>query len=335
MARPIGTRTIALDRPPYLAAYAAVVGEKEGNGPLRGTFDVVSADSHFGQKTWELAEAQMQRLAIDTAARKAGTQTEQLDLILSGDLLNQCVGSSLALASSGTPFLGLYGACSTLAEGLALGACLLDGGTARTLAAAASSHFCTAERQYRFPLAYGGQRTPTAQWTATAAGAVVLGCVPKRVRVTHVTFGRMVEMGVTDANNMGAAMAPAAYDTLTALLRDTGTAPADYDCILTGDLARVGSGLLTELFRRDGIDLTPVYHDCGNLLYRPEQDVHAGGSGCGCSAAVLCGDILRRMEAGTLRRVVFAGTGALMSPVSVQQGQAIAGICHAVVLQGE
>lgn len=334
MAKRIGKRTIAFERMPFIAAHAAVVGTKEDNGPLKGTFDAVSQDSHFGQKTWELAEAEMQKQAIETAVQKAGLQMSDLDLLMSGDLLNQCVSSSLASVSSNVPFAGLYGACSTMAEGLALGACLFDGGAAETLVAAASSHFCAAERQYRFPLAYGGQRTPTAQWTATAAGAAVLSKKKSRVRITHAVIGQMVDMGVKDANNMGAAMAPSAYDTLHHLFADTGTGPEDYDRILTGDLARMGGGLLAELFRRDGVDITPTYGDCGTLLYGDDQDVHAGGSGCGCSAAVLCGDILRKMESKQLKRVVFAGTGALMSPTSLQQGQSIAGVCHAVVLEG-
>lgn len=334
MAKRQGCRTVSFDHPVYVSAHAAIVGQKEGEGPLQGTFDMVSGDTHFGQKTWELAESRMQRIAIETAAGKAGLNLSDLDFILAGDLLNQCIGSSMASVSSNIPFIGLYGACSTMAEGLAVGACLVDGGAARRLCAAASSHFCAAERQYRFPLAYGGQRTPTAQWTATAAGAAVLTHDRTPVRITHALFGQMVDLDVTDANNMGAAMAPAAYDTLTHLFEDTGTQPSDYDRILTGDLARVGSALLRDLFGRDGVDLGTTYDDCGVLLYDTEQDVHAGGSGCGCSAAVLCGDILDRMERGALHRVIFAGTGALMSPTSVQQGQGIAGICHAVILEG-
>ncbi len=334
MAKRLGRRTIALDCPVYLTSHAAVVGQKEGEGPLQGSFDLVSDDAHFGEKTWELAEARMQRTAIDTAVTKANLQLSDLDFLLAGDLLNQCIGSSMASVTSNIPFIGLYGACSTMAEGLAVGSCLVDGGAARTLCAAASSHFCAAERQYRFPLAYGGQRTPTAQWTATAAGAVVLTNQPAHIRVSHVTFGQMVDLDVTDANNMGAAMAPAAYDTLSHLFADTGTSPSDYDRILTGDLARVGSKLLQELFARDQIDLGAQYDDCGVLLYSMAQDIHSGGSGCGCSAAVLCGDILRRMDKGMLKRVIFAATGALMSPTSVQQGQGIAGICHAVILEG-
>lgn len=334
MAKRQGCRTVNFDHPVYVSAHAAIVGQKEGEGPLQGTFDMVSGDTHFGQKTWELAESRMQRIAIETAAGKAGLNLSDLDFILAGDLLNQCIGSSMASVSSNIPFIGLYGACSTMAEGLAVGACLVDGGAARRLCAAASSHFCAAERQYRFPLAYGGQRTPTAQWTATAAGAAVLTHDRTPVRITQALFGQMVDLDVTDANNMGAAMAPAAYDTLTHLFEDTGTQPSDYDRILTGDLARVGSALLRDLFKRDGVDLGTTYDDCGVLLYDTEQDVHAGGSGCGCSAAVLCGDILDRMERGALHRVIFAGTGALMSPTSVQQGQGIAGICHAVILEG-
>ena len=289
MAKRLGRRTIALDPPVYLSAHAAIVGQKEGEGPLQGTFDLVSGDTQFGQKTWELAEANMQRIAIETAAGKAGLSVADFDMILAGDLLNQCIGSSLASVRSNVPFVGLYGACSTMAEGLAVGSCLMNSGAARCLCAAASS---------------------------------------------HVVFGQIVDMDVTDANNMGAAMAPAAYDTLSHLFEDTNTQPSDYDRILTGDLARVGSRLLRDLFARDQIDLGQPYDDCGVLLYGSAQDVHAGGSGCGCSAAVLCGDILDRMERGALHRVIFAGTGALMSPTSVQQGQGIGGICHAVILEG-
>ena len=335
MTQHIGQRTLRFDNPPAILGHAAVVGAKEASGPLRGGFDVVGQDSRFGQKSWELAESRMQKTALETAAKKAGLPLDGMDAILAGDLLNQCIGSAFASVESGVPYLGLYGACSTMAEGLAVGSCLLDGGGFHRLAAAASSHFCSAERQYRFPLAYGGQRPPTAQWTATAAGAVILGRSPSRVRVTHAVIGRMVDLGVKDANNMGAAMAPAAYDTLSALLSDLDVQPDAFDGIYTGDLADVGASLLVRLFARDGIDITPVYSDCGSMLYGDNQDVHAGGSGCGCSAAVLCGPLLRRLQEGALTRLVFAGTGALMSPTSVQQGQSIAGICHAVVIERE
>ena len=334
MIRRIGQRTLQLEDQPFLLAHAAAVGKKEGDGPLGAQFDFVTEDDRMGQKSWELAESELQKTAIETALKKGGLQKSDLDLILAGDLLNQCIGSFLASMQSDVPYLGQYGACSTMAQGLALGACLVESGAARRLVASASSHFCSAERQYRFPLAYGGQRTPTAQWTATAAGAAVLGRQGNgHIRITHALFGKMVEMGVKDANNMGAAMAPAAYDTLSTLLADLGAQPNDFDCIVTGDLGHVGADLLLTLLREARIDLSPVYSDCGSLLFGDTQDAHAGGSGCGCSAAVLCGPLLRDMQAGKIHRLVFAGTGAMMSPTSVQQGQPIAGICHAVVIE--
>lgn len=340
MIKRIGKRTLALENRPYLLGHAAAVGKKEGEGPLGERFDYVAKNDRMGQRSWELAESELQKTAIRLALRKATLPERSLDLILAGDLLNQCIGSFLASMHANVPYLGQYGACSTMAQGLALGGCLVESGAADRLLAAASSHFCSAERQYRFPLAYGGQRTPTAQWTATAAGAAVLGSEPVPngaepcdVRVTHVLFGKMVEMGVKDAANMGAAMAPAAADTLSALLDDLGAQPRDFDCIVTGDLGHIGADLLLTLLRGDSIDLSPVYSDCGSLIFGDEQDAHAGGSGCGCSAAVLCGPLLRDMHRGKIHRLVFAGTGAMMSPTSVQQGQPIAGICHAVVLE--
>lgn len=340
MIKRIGKRTLALENRPYLLGHAAAVGKKEGEGPLGERFDYVAKNDRMGQRSWELAESELQKTAIRLALRKATLPERSLDLILAGDLLNQCIGSFLASMHANVPYLGQYGACSTMAQGLALGGCLVESGAADRLLAAASSHFCSAERQYRFPLAYGGQRTPTAQWTATAAGAAVLGSEPVPngaepcdVRVTHVLFGKMVEMGVKDAANMGAAMAPAAADTLSALLDDLGAQPRDFECIVTGDLGHIGADLLLTLLRGDSIDLSPVYSDCGSLIFGDEQDAHAGGSGCGCSAAVLCGPLLRDMHRGKIHRLVFAGTGAMMSPTSVQQGQPIAGICHAVVLE--
>ena len=340
MIKRVGKRTLALENRPYLLGHAAAVGKKEGEGPLGERFDYVAKNDRMGQRSWELAESELQKTAIRLALRKATLPEHSLDLILAGDLLNQCIGSFLASMHANVPYLGQYGACSTMAQGLALGGCLVESGAANRLLAAASSHFCSAERQYRFPLAYGGQRTPTAQWTTTAAGAAVLGSEPVPngaepcdVRVTHVLFGKMIEMGVKDAANMGAAMAPAAADTLSALLEDLGAEPRDFDCIVTGDLGHIGADLLLTLLRGDNIDLSPVYSDCGSLIFGDEQDAHAGGSGCGCSAAVLCGPLLRDMHRGKIHRLVFAGTGAMMSPTSVQQGQPIAGICHAVVLE--
>ena len=283
----------------------------------------------------ELHPGYMQQAAVRMAANKCGLPVSALDLMIAGDLLGQCVASSYAARSTQVPYLGVYGACSPMIEGLLLAGCMIDGGYAQRVCAAASSHFCTAERQYRFPLAYGGQRTPTAQWTATAAGACIVSHadVQASVRLTHACFGKICDLGVTDANNMGAAMAPAAYNTIRTLLSDTGTHPGDYDVIYTGDLGRVGSRLLCTMAQDDSIVLADKHQDCGILLFSEKQDVHAGGSGCGCVASVLCAHILPKLAAGELRRVIVAATGALMSPTSVQQGESIPGICHAAVLE--
>ena len=333
MIKRIGKRTLALENRPYLLGHAAAVGKKEGEGPLGERFDYVAKNDRMGQRSWELAESELQKTAIRLALRKATLPERSLDLILAGDLLNQCIGSFLASMHANVPYLGQYGACSTMAQGLALGGCLVESGAADRLLAAASSHFCSAERQFRLPLEYGGQRTPTAQWTVTGAGALLLTSEGEGPYVTHVTTGRIRDAGVTDANNMGAAMAPAAYETLRAHFADTGRTPADYAAIITGDLGKIGHEILTDLFLRDGVDLGVCSTDCGMLIFNPEtQDVHAGGSGCGCSASVLCGHILQRMTCGDWPRVLFAATGALMSPTTSQQGESIPGICHAVVL---
>ena len=269
MARRIGKYTIAFDNSPEICGYAAVVGKKEGNGPLKGCFDVIKQDAKCNQKSWELAESKMQQTAITTAMQKSNYKFSDIDVIIAGDLLNQCIGSTFACLNSNKPFLGLYGACSTMAESLLTGACLIDAGSANKIIAAASSHFCSAERQYRFPLAYGGQRPPTAQWTATAAGAAVLEKTNNNhFCITHAIIGKMVEMGIKDANNMGAAMAPAAFDTIYNLFNDTNTKPNDYDIIVTGDLGDLGATLLVDLFNENKIDITRVYSDCGSMCFR-------------------------------------------------------------------
>ena len=320
--------------PPVILASASVVGKKEGEGPLHGRFDSVSQDTYFGTKSWEQAESAMLRQCFDLVCQKAGLQPEQLDYVLSGDLLNQCVGSAYAMRDIGVPYLGLYGACSTMAESLSLAAMLIDGGYAEHAAALTSSHFCSAERQYRFPLEYGGVRTPTAHWTVTGSGALILGASGNGPRVTMVTTGKIADAGITDANNMGAAMAPAACDTLTAHFRDTGRTPSYYDAVITGDLGLIGRDIVRELMGMRGIDLGPAYTDCGVLIYdSAAQDTHAGGSGCGCSASVLAGHILRCLREGVWKRVLFAATGALMSPTTTLQGESIPGICHAVALE--
>lgn len=334
MAKRIGSRTIELTEDVRVAASAAVAGKKEGEGPLKDCFDYVSQDSYFAEDSWEKAETSMLRQCFGICRGKAGGAAFEPECVLGGDLLNQCVSSSFALKDSGLPYLGLYGACSTMAEALCLAALLIDGGGFKTAAALTGSHFCTAERQYRFPLEYGGQRTPTSQWTVTGSGCVMLSKDGHGPRISRVTPGRIVDAGIIDANNMGAAMAPAAYDTLRALFSDTRTSPADYDLIVTGDLGRLGHEVVADFFARDGVDMTKNYKDCGLLLYDLErQDMHMGGSGCGCSAAVLNGYLLRGMREGKWNRIVFAPTGALLSPTSAMQGESIPGVCHAVILE--
>ena len=333
MAKRMGTQTVRLTNPPSVAGSANVVGKREGEGPLRASFDRIEQDATFGEKSWEKAESLMQKQALSLALDKAKLHASALGYIFAGDLLNQCIGTSFALRELGVPLFGLYGACSTMAESLSLAAMSIDGGFAEAAAALTSSHFCTAERQYRTPLEYGGQRTPTAQWTATAAGACVLTAEGPGPYITHVTTGKIVDKGIKDANNMGAAMAPAAYDTLCAHFIDTNLRPGDYDLIVTGDLGVLGKSIVLDFFYQDGKDLTGNYDDCGVLLYdAKKQDVHCGGSGCGCSAAVLTGYILNGMRAGRWKRVLFAATGALLSPTSTQQGESIPGICHAVAI---
>ena len=335
MTKRIGKQTLLLPSAPAVLGSAAVAGKKEGDGPLKDRFDFISEDSYFGQSTWEKAESHMLRQCFQLCCDKAKTPPSELHYILAGDLLNQCVSSAFAMRQSAVPYLGLYGACSTMAEALSLGALLIDGGYAEKTCALTGSHFCTAERQYRFPLEYGGQRTPSSQWTVTGAGAVILGKAG-RVRITHVTHGKIVDAGVKDASNMGSAMAPAAFETIRAHFRDTGRGPEDYGAIFTGDLGALGHDILQALFKADGIELGPRYMDCGVLMYDlATQNVNAGGSGCGCSAAVLAGHILKAMEDGVWERVLFAATGALMSPTSSQQGESIPGVCHALVLERE
>ena len=334
MRKRLGRQTVALQRPCFILSHAAVGGRQEGEGPLADYFDQLGEDGFFGEKTWEKAESVMQKTALTRALEKVRLSPEHLDYILAGDLLNQCVGSSFSLREFGIPFYGLYGACSTMGESLALGAMLIDGGFARRVGAMTSSHFCTAERQYRMPVPYGSQRTPTAQWTATAAGCAILSSKGTGPAVTAVTCGRIVDKGIKDANNMGAAMAPAAYDTVRAHLTATSTAPEDYDLILTGDLGVLGHQIVTEWFARDGVDVSGNYKDCGMLLYDiQKQDMHAGASGCGCAASVLCGYLLTEMEKGTWGRILFAPTGALLSPTTTFQGESIPSISHAVTIE--
>lgn len=328
----MGRQSIRFPQPPVVRSFASVAGKKEREGPLGDQFTATVQDTTFGEKSWEQAERRMQQMTLELALEKAGLTDADLDAAFAGDLLNQCIGSSFSLRNRGVPTLGLYGACSTMAESLLLAAMSVSGGFARTALAMTSSHFASSERQYRFPLGYGGQRTPTSQWTVTGAGAVLLGGGERGIRITAATIGSIVDRGICDANNMGAAMAPAAFATLRAHFDDLHCAPEDYDAIITGDLGKLGSEILHGLFEKDGIRAD--VQDCGVMIFDTRrQDVHCGGSGCGCSASVLCGPLLSRMERGELRRLLFCGTGALLSPLSTQQGESIPAVCHAVVLE--
>ena len=330
-----GRQSFVLPQMPVITAWASVAGKKESEGPLAHCFDVTSQDTYFGQKTWEQAEKQMQKLALDTLIKKAGISRQQVGLVLSGDLLNQCIGSSFTLRNTGIPHLGLYGACSTMAESLLLGAMTVSGGFSDRVIAMTSSHFASSERQYRFPLGYGGQRTPSAQWTVTGSGAALLCSAGTGPRIESCTLGTVTDLGIKDANNMGAAMAPAAFATIRAHFEDLNTGPEDFDRIVTGDLGQLGKDVLLELAKRDGISLGGKLMDCGTLVFDlTEQDVHSGGSGCGCSAITLCGYLLDQLNSGKLKRILFCGTGALLSPTSTQQGLPIPGVCHAVSIIG-
>ena len=325
-----------MSSPPSIVPYGSAAGRMEGEGPLGSCFDYVSEDSTFGENTWEKAESRLQQHALEQALIRGCISEGEISFMFAGDLLNQCTASAYSMRDTGISFFGLYGACSTMAESLSLAAMLIDGGFCSIAAAATSSHFCSAERQYRYPLQYGSQRPPTAQWTVTGAGAAILKAEGAGPYITHITTGVITDAGVTDMSDMGSAMAPAAYSTLSAHFAETGRGPDYYDAIVTGDLGVVGSDILRELFAMDDIDLGVRYMDCGRLIYYIDsQDAHAGGSGCGCSASVLCGHFLKGMAEGKWNKLLFCATGAMMSPTTNQQGESIPAICHAVAIENE
>lgn len=327
----ISRSTFLMTSPPSIAACSSIVGKKEGEGPLKTCFDTVCEDSYFGQETWEKAESELQRQAVTLCLQKGGITAENVDFMFAGDLLNQCIGSTFGVRELNIPLLGIYGACSTMAEGLLLASLMTDNGLGGNIVAVTSSHFCTAERQFRLPLSYGGQRAPTAQWTCTASGAVLVSPTGAPPYLRGVTIGKIVDLGVTDAGNMGGAMAPAAADTIKTFFDATKMKPEDFDCIITGDLGEVGSTLLIDLLKKENIDISKQHNDCGKLIFDAiEQDVHAGGSGCGCSASVLCGYFLPKVKAGKIKNMLFIATGALMSPTATAQGESIPSIAHLV-----
>ncbi|MDO5123153.1 MAG: stage V sporulation protein AD [Eubacteriales bacterium] len=338
MGKRIGRYTVSFSQKIKVVSFASVGGKKEAEGPLGQEFDKIFYDPMAGQKTWEQAESAFQREAVSIALSKGNIRAEDLDFAFAGDLLNQCISSSFALESFPFPYLGQYGACSTMAQCLLMGAITLESTVGRNCLCVTSSNFCSAERQYRFPLLYGGQRTPTAQWTVSGAGSVVLSSefTGKAPVVTAATVGRIVDLGVTDANNMGAAMAPAAAQTIKDFFDDTKESVDSFDAVFTGDLGQVGSQLLYELLEKEGLSLRNNHIDCGLLIYdSKKQDVHAGGSGCGCAATVLCSHILPRLKSGVYNRVLFVATGALLSPTSGMQGNSIPSVAHLVELCAE
>lgn len=313
-----------------IAAAASAVGGREHEGPLSSFFDIHDAEDRFGMDTWEKSESEMQRIALSIALSKSSLRAEKIDAIFAGDLLNQCVGSAYGLLGFKAPYFGLYGACSTAAEGIMLASLMTSFEVFEYAAAVTSSHNCSAERQYRTPTEYGGQRAPSAQWTVTGAGAFIVGRQGE-VRVTEAMPGITVEQGISDASNMGAAMAPAAISTLCRYFEKSEMKPGDFDMILTGDLGYEGSDILCTLMKNQGIDISGVHQDCGMMIYsRETQDVHSGGSGCGCSATVLASYVLPKLARGELKNILFLGTGAMMSPSSVQQGLSIPAIAHLV-----
>ena len=316
---------------PGVCSYATVVGEKEHSGPLGELFDLHSADNRLGVQTWERAESEMQHMAFGLMLKKAKLRDSDIDVAFAGDLLNQCAGSAYGLRAFDMPYIGLYGACSTMAEGILLAGCAVNAGYANTAAAISSSHFCSAERQYRLPIEYGGQRPPSAQWTVTGCCAVLLRNTKEKIYVADVMPGRVRDLGITDANNMGAAMAPAAVDTLVRYFQESGTAPSTFDAILTGDLGAVGHAIVLEQMQTHGYDIASVYNDCGLMIYANKlQDTHSGGSGCGCSAAVLGSLVFSKLAKGEWHHVLLVGTGAMMNPGTLLQGESIPAIAHAV-----
>ena len=330
-----GKQSFVLEQPPIITCWASIAGKKESQGPLASYFDETHNDAYFGENTWEQGEKKVQQLALQKLAEKAKMPMNELGLVFSGDLLNQCIGSSFTLRNTGIPHLGLYGACSTMAESLLMASMAVGGGFADRVVAMTSSHFASSERQYRFPLGYGGQRTPTAQWTVTGSGAALVCSAGKGPKITACTIGTVTDLGIKDANNMGPAMAPAALSTIKAHFEDLGTSADEFDLIVTGDLGQLGKDVLLTLAQKDGVNLGGKLVDCGTMVFDLiKQDVHSGGSGCGCSAVTLCSYLLDKLHSRKLNRILFCGTGALLSPTSTQQGLPIPGVCHAVSITG-
>lgn len=330
----IGKQTISFDTPPTILETACIVGPKEANGPLSTYFDKCLDDEFWGEKSWEKAESKIIRETVNLAISKSKIPTENIDYCFAGDLLNQSISSDFGLRDSNIPFFGVFGACSTFVESMCIGSVFVEGNAATNVVCATSSHFCSAEKQFRFPLELGTQRTPTAQWTVTGAGAAVLTSNGQGPYITNITPGKIVDMGIKDANNMGAAMAPAALDTLITHFKDTGRNPSYYDAILTGDLGYIGKDILTDMAKTEGYNIKANYNDCGVLIFDKEkQDTHSGGSGCACVASVFSGYLFKQLKEKKYKRILVIATGALMNSTSSQQGETIPGIAHAISIE--
>ena len=330
----IGKQTIKFDNPPTITSTAAIVGPKESDGPLAKYFDKCLEDEFWGEETWEKAESKIIKETVGLAVSKSKIANTDIDYCFAGDLLNQCISSSFGLREINVPFFGIFGACSTFVEALSLGSIFIDGNVAKNILCATSSHFCSAEKQFRFPLELGNQRPPTSQWTVTGSGAVMLSKEGNGPFVTYTTPGKIVDMGIKDANNMGAAMAPAAVDTMLTHFSDTGRNPSYYDAILTGDLGYIGKEIAIEMMKTHGFNIKSNYNDCGVLIFDKEsQDTHSGGSGCGCCATVFSGYIFKQLQQKKLKKILLIATGALTNSTSAQQGESIPGIAHAISIE--
>ena len=330
----IGKQTVKLENPPKIISTYSIVGPKEGDGPLRKYFHKIISDDTLGKDSFEKAESEMMYTAIREAIKGANLTEDKIDYLFAGDLLNQITSSSFAARELNIPFIGLYGACSTMSESLSMASLFLDGGFGNYIVASTSSHFSSAERQFRFPLELGNQRPPTSQWTVTACGSAMLAKNGDGPKITHITTGKIVDMGIKDANNMGAAMAPAAFDTLMTHFSDTGRKPSYYDAILTGDLGHIGKDILIDLSQDAGYNIKSVYNDCGVLIFdKSTQDTHSGGSGCGCCASVFSGYLFEQLKTKKLNKILLIATGALMNSMSSQQGESIPGIAQAIAIE--
>lgn len=329
----LGKQTIKFNNPPTIVDCACIVGPKEADGPLAKYFDKCLDNEMWGEKTWEKAESKIIKETVNTAISKSGVATDDIEYCFAGDLLNQCISSSFGLRELNIPFFGIFGACSTFVEGLSLASVFVENGINYAICAS-SSHFCSSEKQFRFPLELGNQRPPTAQWTVTGAGSAIISRTGQGPFVTHITSGKIVDMGIKDGNNMGAAMAPAAFDTIIAHFQDTGRTPDYYDAIFTGDLGYIGKDILIDLCKNAGYDISSIYDDCGVLIFdRKKQDTHSGGSGCGCCASVFSGYLFKQLKEQNLKHILLIATGALMNSISSQQGESIPGIAHAVSIE--